>query len=410
MKSAIILGAGIVGVSSALHLQKRGWSVVLIDRNAPGQETSYGNAGIIQSEAVRPYAMPRDLWNLARIAFGQTNDVRYRLISLPRQARSLLQYWWNSEPARHREISAVWARLISVASQEHEVFIQQSNADNMVRRTGYKTIYRGFPELELAITAAEDDRRQYGVDFTALDNDELIKAEPSLRGRLAGAIHWHQPWTVSDPGGLVSLYAQRFEKLGGTFMRGDASTLVATAVGWALRTCDGPIDAANVVIALGPWSPGLLKKFGYRIRLVRKRGYHMHYRGGAPLNVPVLDVSGGYVMAPMAKGLRVTTGAEITAEDAPPTPMQLERAETVARELIDLGMRVESEPWFGTRPCTTDMLPVIGRAPHHRGMWMNFGHGHQGFTLGPVTGRLLAELMNSEKPTFDELPFCVERF
>ena len=113
MRSAIVLGAGMVGVSTALHLQHRGWSVSLIDRKAPGQETSYGNAGIIQSEAVRPYPMPRDLRTLLRIATGRTNDVRYRLAALPGHLGPLARYWWHSAPKRHAEISVAYASIIA---------------------------------------------------------------------------------------------------------------------------------------------------------------------------------------------------------------------------------------------------------------------------------------------------------
>ena len=111
MKSAIVLGAGMVGVATAVHLQKRGWSVALVDRKEPGRETSYGNAGIIQSEALKPYPMPHDWLSLTRIAMGRTNDVRYNLAALPHHAGPLLRYWWNSLPGRHRKISAAYARI-----------------------------------------------------------------------------------------------------------------------------------------------------------------------------------------------------------------------------------------------------------------------------------------------------------
>ena len=163
-------------------------------------------------------------------------------------------------------------------------------------------------------------------------------------------------------------------------------------------------------MTLGPWSPDLLHKFGYRIPLVRKRGYHMHYSGGASLDLPLVDKGRGYAMGPMAKGIRITTGAELTGPDALATPVQLASAEASARELLDLGKRAEPEPWFGTRPCTPDMVPVLGPAPRHRGLWMNFGHGHQGFTLGPATGRLLAEMMSGETPSIDPTPYRPERF
>jgi D-amino-acid dehydrogenase len=134
--------------------------------------------------------------------------------------------------------------------------------------------------------------------------------------------------------------------------------------------------------------------------MVRKRGYHRHFTGGGKLDLPLQDPAFGYVVAPMLKGLRLTTGAELTGSMSA-RPIQLERAEQAARRLVDLGTAVEAEPWSGVRPCMPDMLPVVGPAAKHKGLWMNFGHGHQGFTLGPATGRLLAELMSGE-PTFTD--------
>ncbi|MCA6121588.1 FAD-binding oxidoreductase [Bradyrhizobium sp. WSM 1704] len=410
MQSAIVLGGGMVGVSTALHLRRRGWSVTLVDRKEPGRETSYGNAGIIQSEAVRPYPMPRDLATLARIAMGRTNDVRYRLAALPHHAGPLLRYWWHSTPERHREATVAWARLIAHATAEHDTLIREAHADNLIRRAGFRILYRDRAALEAAIATAEQNRRDYGVQFRVLDGSELARAEPILRDDLPGAIHWLEPWTVSDPGGLVSAYAGLFERLGGVLLNGDAQTLQQTTSGWSVDSPSGRIDAAHAVVALGPWSPQLLARFDYRVPLVRKRGYHMHYSGGRSLDLPLVDTAMGYAMAPMAKGIRITTGAELTSPDAPATPIQLDHAEAAARGLLEIGRRVEPEPWFGTRPCTPDMLPVLGPAPRHRGLWVNFGHGHQGFTLGPATARLLAETMNGETSMVDASPYRIDRF
>ncbi|MCP3466300.1 MULTISPECIES: FAD-binding oxidoreductase [unclassified Bradyrhizobium] len=410
MQSTIVLGGGMIGVSAALHLQRRGWSVTLVDRREPGRETSYGNAGMIQAEAVRPYPMPRDFATLLKIVTGRTNDVRYSLASLHRHVEPLLRYWWHSAPKRHREAIEAWARLIAYATSEHDTLIREAHADNLIRRAGYRLLHRDPAALELAIKTAEENQRDFGVNFRVLSGSELAKAEPILRDDLPGAIHWLDTWTVSDPGALVATYAELFQRLGGHILLGDAQTLQQTSSGWSVQTDDGPIDAANVVVTLGPWSPDLLQKFGYRIPLVRKRGYHMHYSGGASLDLPLVDTARGYAMGPMAKGIRITTGAELTGPDAPATPVQLASAEASARELLDLGGRAEPEPWYGTRPCTPDMLPVLGPAPHHRGLWMNFGHGHQGFTLGPATGRLLAEMMSGERPSIDPAPYRPERF
>jgi D-amino-acid dehydrogenase len=146
--------------------------------------------------------------------------------------------------------------------------------------------------------------------------------------------------------------------------------------------------------------------------LAVKRGYHMHYRaaGDARLNYPMLDAEGGYFLGPMRRGIRLTTGAEFALRDAVRTPVQLERAEPIARRLFPLGERLDSKPWMGSRPCTPDMLPVIGRAPRHASLWFAFGHAHHGFTLGPVTGRLIAEMVTGEAPFVEPAPYSASRF
>jgi D-amino-acid dehydrogenase len=409
MKSAIVLGAGMVGVATAVHLQKRGWSVALVDRREPGRETSYGNAGIIQSEAFQPYPMPHDWRELAKIATGRTNDVRYHIKSLPQHLGPLFRYWRNSFPARHARASMAYAELIAWVAREHEPLILESGAGNLVRRNGFRVLYREQAAFDAEAAAAEFLRKTYGVKFSILTSRELQQAEPALTEAGLGGLHWQEPWTVSDPGALVSAYADLVARSGGSILRGDAASLRQANGGWSVSTEAGAIEAEAVVIALGPWSPELLKKFGYSIPMVRKRGYHRHYSDGSPLDLPLRDAANGYVMVPTTKGVRITTGAELTSPDGKPDTTQLRHAENAARQVIDLGRPVEPEPWFGTRPCMPDMLPVIGAAARHNGLWLNFGHGHQGFTLGPTTGRLIAELMSGEPPIVDPFPYRPDR-
>ena len=409
MKSAIVLGAGMIGVATSLHLQKRGWSVALVDRKEPGRETSYGNAGIIQSEALRPYPMPHGFRELARIATGRSNDVRYHLASVSNHIGPLVRYWWHSLPAAHARASEAYAAIIACAVREHEPLILESGADNLIRRNGFRVLHRTQAAFDADAAVAETLREAYGVKFSIMTARDLKQAEPSLTEAGIGALHWQQPWTVSSPGALVTAYADLFTRSGGSILRGEAQTLRQSPHGWSVATDAGEIGAEAVVVALGPWSPELLKRFGYRISMVRKRGYHRHYAGGGPLDLPLRDAANGYLMAPMQSGVRITTGAELTAPNGKSDPAQLIYAEQAARKLIDLGQPVEPEPWFGTRPCMPDMLPVIGPAARHKGLWLNFGHGHQGFTLGPATGRLVAELMSGEPPMVNPFPYRPDR-
>jgi D-amino-acid dehydrogenase len=333
---------------------------------------------------------------------GRANDVNYSIASLPRHIGPLLRYWWHSAPERHRRISQSYARIIAQASGEHGVLIREAGADNLVQRRGYHSFHRTQAALDRAALVAETLLAEHGVQSQIIGPAQLAAVEPGLIQTGAGAIHWRDTWTVSDPGGLVAAYADLFLRLGGGFVSGDASTLApAASGGWTIASDDGRIEADSAVVALGPWSPDLLRKFGYRFPMLRKRGYHRHFKGGGKLDLPLQDSAFGFALAPMSNGLRLTTGAELRGPSKSAHPIQLERAEQAARKLVDLGTAVEAEPWSGVRPCMPDMLPVVGPAANHKGLWMNFGHGHQGFTLGPATGRMLAELMGGE-PTFTD--------
>ncbi|MBS0454598.1 MAG: FAD-binding oxidoreductase [Proteobacteria bacterium] len=406
----VVLGAGMVGVCTALQLARRGHSVALIDRQTPGRETSYGNAGIIQREAVEPYAFPREWSAIFDVAFKRGIDVNYHLDALLGVAPRLARYWHLSSPARYPRIALDYSRLIEHCLTEHDELIVESDASSLVRKEGYRFVFRTQAALDVAAARANDLLLRYGVHHAVLDGDALSKAEPGLRARLAGAVHWLDPWTVNDPGALVDHYVQRFKALGGQVFQGDAASLRQYGSSWHADTSDGPIHARHAVLALGPWADKLTTSLGYRLPLFIKRGYHRHYRGGPGLRLPILDAERGLAVVPMAAGMRITTGAEFARIDAPSTPVQLSKAEAVARELVDLPDPVEDEPWLGNRPCTVDMKPVIGAAPKHPGLWFNFGHAHQGFTLGPVSGRLVADLIEGKQPFVDPMPYSPTRF
>ena len=407
----IVLGAGIVGVSSALHLQDRGRRVALIDRRGPGEETSYGNAGLIERSSVVPYGFPRRLPTLLRYAWNRSTDLYWDYRALPSYAGWLARYWRESAPGRHAAAARDMLPLIERSVAGHDALIARAHAWSLVRAGGWLQAFHTPVRFEHEVANAQRIAHTHGLRVDALDAAALREREPALARGFAGALHWLDPKTVVNPGALVARYAHLFRADGGTFVNGDATTLRRVRDAWTVETADGPLGASQVVVALGPWSDLVFAPLGYRIPLRAKRGYHMHYRPQrGMLSAPVVDSEHGYAIAPMQQGLRLTTGVELAARGAPPTGVQLARAEALARPLFGLGERIDAEPWLGMRPCTPDMRPVIGPAPRHPGLWFAFGHNHHGFTLGPVSGRLLAEMM-THAPTFtDPHPYRVERF
>lgn len=408
----VVLGAGIIGICIAVHLQKRGRAVVLLDRRGAAEETSFGNAGLIQREGVYPYGFPHDFGALARYGFNRTIDAYYHPTALPRLAPFLWKYWMYSRPARHAEVARKYSKLIEHCVIEHEALATEAGAAGFLRHTGWIKVFRTARERDTRYAEAERWNREFGINYRTLDARALQEMEPHLAPILAGALHWPDPVSVDDPQGLAHVYLRLFERLGGTFLQGNAASLEADGKNWRLRTAQGPLTAASAVIALGPWADTLTQALGYDYPLAVKRGYHMHYRpaGEARLNHPVLDTERGYFLAPMRQGIRLTTGAEFALRDAIKTPVQLGRAEPIARDLFPLAERLDTEPWMGARPCTPDMLPIIGRAPRHDNVWFAFGHAHHGFTLGAVTGRLVAEMITGEPVFVDPAPYSPERF
>jgi D-amino-acid dehydrogenase len=407
----IVLGAGIVGVSSALHLQDRGRRVALVDRRGPGEETSFGNAGLIERSSVVPYAFPRDFGTLLRYMRNRSIDLYWDYKAVPSFAAWLARFWWESSPERLEAAARDMLPLIRQSVDEHDVLIERAGLQRLAHDGGWIEAFRTRSEYERQASAAEVIASQYGLRVAALDAARLLAREPGLGSGFCGALHWQDPKSISNPGALTKGYARLFEDGGGTLLTGEASTVRQEADAWIVQTSQGRISANEVVVALGPWSDKVFEPLGYRIPLRAKRGYHMHYEATKPLlSVPLVDTERGYVVAPMEGRLRLTTGVEIARRDAPPTGIQLARAESVARPVFGLGRRLDDAPWIGLRPCTPDMRPVIGRAPRHRGLWFAFGHNHHGLTIGPVTGRLLAEMMTGATPCADPYPFRPERF
>lgn len=397
MAEFLVLGAGMVGVSSALALQEKGHAVVIIDRTDPGLETSYGNAGIIQVEAAEPYALPKEFSKLFNYAFEVSNDVTWRLDGVLKMAPALWSYYLNSKPEEHAKISKIYSQLTFRSTDDHAPLIRDAKAEHLIKRDGLSMLYREADEFEEAVNKAEFLLNEYGVTSRSVDGKKYCEEEPALTRAPAGVVHFTQSWSCHSPGDLTQAYCDLFLSRGGKLIKGDAKTLQHTVTGWQILTAEGELHAENVVVALGPWSPELLERFGYRIPMIYKRGYHAHFDVPVKLNRPFLDVANGVLASQMTKGLRMTTGAALVPMDSPMETSQITRGAKALREIIDLGEKVEEPQWMGTRPCMPDMLPLVGAAPNHTGLWFHFGHGHQGFTLGPTTSELLVQAMEGDK-------------
>src|SRR5665213_1624766 len=371
----IVLGAGIVGVSAAYAARQRNLSVILVDRREPGSETSYGNAGIISSGSLLPLNRP-SLW------------------------RALPGYLTN----RHAALR--WDPAWAIRNSE---WIVKAGAAQRIRETGWLKAWRSDAVAEAK--AEQAFLAEYGIKSQLLDRQAISALEPNILPVYKVGLLHTQTASVDSPGAVVKAYANMFLGSGGEIRQSDIKSIVPDGAGWRVVLADGAISARHLVVALGPWSAELLRPLGYRVPLAFERGYHREFEPNParPLLRPIHDAEASFLMTPMERGIRVTSGVELTARDAPSSFAQLDQVVPLARGVVEFGATV-GEPWRGARPTLPDSLPIIGPAPRNSGLWLAFGNQHIGFTTGPATGEAVAAMISGAPPPFDAAPFSPSRY
>ncbi len=408
-----VIGGGIVGVACALELQRRGARVVLIDRSEPGRETSYGNAGVMARSSLMPFNNP-SLWRaLPRLIQNRSAQFRYDPLFLARNAGWAIAFLARARRSVFEETATALDALIRLSGREHRRLLAEAGALHRLRENGWIFAWRSASGYDGNRLSRESFGR-FDVATETLDARALSDLEPDLAPIFSRALWIKDAMSVDNPGRVVKAYAELLAARGGTVQRKEITGIDRDAGGgWRLHALAGEtLTAQRVVIALGPWAKRFLAPLGITVPMAFERGYHRHYeaRGAARLRRPVYDTDGAYVLSPMEQGLRLTTGVELTGQDAPRNLTQLALAEKAAREAFPLGKPLESAAWLGSRPTLPDSRPIIGEAPRHRGLWLAFGHQHIGLSTAPGTAAVLGALMFGDAPPIDPAPFRPERF
>ncbi len=405
----VVLGAGIVGVSAAYAARRQGLAVVLIDRREPGRETSYGNAGVLSSGSILPLNRP-SLWKMLPGYLANRHPaLRWDPAWSMRNAGWVARFLGNALPSQVKPRAVALNRLIRASLRLHREWIVKAGAGQRIRETGWLKAWRS--DALAAAKAEQAFLAEYGIASEILDRQAISALEPDIVPVYRGGLLHSATASVDSPGNVVKAYARMFAGLGGEIRAAEIKAMLPEDRGWRVVLADGAILARHVVVALGPWSADLLRPLGYRVPLAFERGYHQEFAPNPArhLQRPIHDADGSFVMAPMERGIRVTTGVELTARDAPSSFAQLDATVPVARGVAEFGEPI-GEPWRGARPTLPDSLPMIGPAPRHIGLWLAFGHQHIGFTTGPATGVAIAAMMGGQPPPFDVAAFSPRRY
>jgi len=408
MSRVAIIGAGIVGMAAARALQRDGQDVTVFDPDEPGSGCSFGNAGHIAIDHIRPLARPDALWSLPRLLADPRGPLCLKPAGLPRLLPWMLRFAAASLPSRVAAGTAALADLLARAQAAWSMEIAASGLAPLFRHRGSLILY----ERDLAGGAAEAAiLAAHGVRFETLSAAEAAQRVPGLTVPIAGG-RWHPDTSHTvDPHGLVLALAERLVAEGGRIERAMVTGFdIADGTVRALHAGGRRPVFDHIVLAAGAGAAPLARQLGALAPLTRERGYHLMLAPGAlEFDLPVTFAERGFVATPMTAGIRLAGTVELGAGEAP----DWYRAAILSKHACQLFGRAtlsETSRWYGDRPTLPDYLPMIGPAPRARNALLALGHQHLGLTLAAVTGAIVAASIAGRPGPVELSPFRTDRF
>jgi len=410
-RSITVIGAGLVGVCCALHLQREGFKVRLVDKGEPGRGASFGNAGSFGTASCVPFSMPGILKKVPRMLLDGESPLKLRWSHVPRALPWFLNSIANSRRSRVEEIAAARNSLLVRVHDGYAPLIEAAGAERWVKGDGLLMTFESEAAFDGAAYALEL-RRRHGVHMDILDGNEARQIEPALAKTVVKAVSLPDVQRTIDPFRLCSALAADFVRRGGEIENAEVRGFEIGVEGpTRILTGKGSIEFESVVIAAGVWSRPLAAQLGTRVPLEAERGYHVMFASpGFGLRRAITSADRSISLADMHDGIRASGVAEFAAPDAAP---DMRNADMVMRHAKRLLPGLDGEPaskWMGPRPSHPDSKPVIGRSPRYRNVFFAFGHDHLGLTMAGITGKLVAELATGKPTTVDLAPFRPDRF
>jgi D-amino-acid dehydrogenase len=410
-QSITVIGAGIVGVCCALHLQREGFNVRLVEKGEPGMKASFGNSGSFGTASCVPFALPGVLKKVPKMLFDSESPLKLRWSHVPKALPWFLRFIAASRPSRVEEIAAARNSLLVHTHAGYAPLIEGADASKWVDHNGLMMVFESEAAFEGAAYAL-DLRRRHGVHMDILDGNEARQMEPALSKSVIKAVSLPDVSRTIDPFRLTQSLAQDFVRRGGEIVTAEVRGFEIGGEGpTRILTDRGPLEVEQVVIAAGVWSRPLAKQLGTSVPLEAERGYHVMFgKQDFSLKRALVSADRSVSVIHMHEGIRATGVAEFAAPDAPP---DMRIADMVMRHAKQLVPGLAGEPasrWMGPRPSHPDSKPVIGRSPRHKNVFFAFGHDHLGLTMAGITGKLVAELATGKPTTVDLAPFRPDRF
>lgn len=404
-----VIGAGIVGVSCGLFLLDDGHEVTLVDPSEPGTGTSFGNAGIVSASSVLPIATPNIIKRLPAMLMDSTSPLMLRWSYVPAMLPWLTRFLLASRPDRVERHARSIRGLVSQAGKAHDVLIQRCGAGDLIKNEGWLKLAKSAETFQRATEREREYLSRYDVPFEILEGDEIRAFQPAIAKDVTHGLHLTANRRVANSLDYTQRLFANFLERGGRHLKQQVIGLELWD-GTKLLTSEGRQSFDRIVIAAGAFSKKLAAEAGHRVPLDTERGYHaMLPHLDNPLSCAIQSLEHGFVVAPMRDGTRVTTSVELAGLKAKPDWRRVrQHAALVTEYLPEANTEIVSE-WMGYRPSLPDSQPVIGPSKQHPNVLFAFGHQHIGLTLGPLTGRIIADLVAGRDPGIDLTPYDPDR-
>jgi D-amino-acid dehydrogenase len=406
----IVVGAGIIGVLSALQLQREGHQVTLIDRESPGNGCSFGNAGILARSSFVPLSSPSTLLQAPSWLLDPNGPLCVRWRYLPRILPWLFNYIKAGFKTDLVERGEAVHRLTDESVTLYKALAQEAGCETLVVESDYLQVYRtktGFEKGQGDMNA----RRRLGFKISDIDERKLHQLEPSLSAEYKYAHHLVGHGFVKDPQGLLLAMFEVFKTLGGKFIQENVVSVETASSQPVVITTKQRLVCDKLVIAAGAFSARVLKKTGIKIPLETERGYHFSCpKPGVDVTRPIMDGELKFFVTPMNDGHRFAGLVELAGLDLPLQEQRVKVLANSAQKMLPEVNTANSTSWLGFRPTFSDSLPAICNAPDNQNVVYAFGHQHLGLTCAPMTALLVADLVAKRTPRIDVAPYDIQRF
>ncbi len=408
--SVAVIGAGIVGVSCALWLQRKGYSVTLIDGCTPGSGTSSGNACTIANYACIPVNDPNIVFQLPYYLFNQESPLRLDPLYALTHMRWMFQFLKHCKKSRVDKIVRSLALLLEGVDEGLDPLIKETGTQDLFLKNGCLYLYETLEGFEKSKDKNETRAKQ-GVSFRTVDTADIKALEPGISKLFAKGLFYENARQVVNPLTLVTRYFDHFCKSGGEYLAQNALNLKLHSDKVLINLSNQQtVSTRKVVICSGAFSKSISGAGIKKLPLDTERGYHIQYNNlQNKLNRPVAWGDAGFYATPMDQGLRFAGTVELAGLKPKKSKHNIDYLIRKSKEMFDLPTEPNSD-WLGYRPTMPDALPVIGVSDHSDAIYFAFGHQHIGLTLAGITGKLISELLTDEKPSIDLFDFRADRF